>query len=153
MAVFKSYESPETLEYICTDRRIETVNHTLDESQMNIEREKYYTVDREIIERQSLIAGIKARFDQNIEPGILASSISELISKNPYLTENGLKKLIKDKADLSLIIETGKRKSEEEVFVLNKKSAKKTAFYSLDGYLIEIRDSEFGDVNLFSEED
>lgn len=153
MSNFKPYESPENLESIHTDKRVETVNHTLDESQLNIEREKYYTIDREIIERKALIAGITKRFDDNVEPQFLADAVFELITNSPYLTENGLKKLAKDKADLSLIIETGKRKSEEDVYIVNKKSAKKTAFYSLEGYLIEVRDAEAGDINLFSQED
>jgi hypothetical protein len=148
--LFKSYVDPETLETTCSDKRVTKVFRTLDDDQMNHAREEYYVVDREIDERQRLINAIKRKFSDNIEPETLLDHVTLMIKESKKLTNSGISKLVKDKEELSVIVETGQRPSEEMVFMMNNATKMKTAYYDISGNLIEVRDSSEGDVNIFS---
>jgi hypothetical protein len=148
--LFKNYVDPETLETTCSDKRTTKIFRTLDDDQMNQVNHEYYTVDREIDERQRLISAIKKKFSDNIEPELLLEHVANMIEQSKKLTSSGITKLVKDKEELSVIIETGKRPSEEMVYLMNNAIKMKTAYYDIAGNLIEIRDSTEGEVNIFS---
>lgn len=149
--LFKSYVDTKTLEQTCDDKRLATVNRELTHEQMNEIKDSFYLVDREITERSSLQATFKHYLNENISPGLVASKIFAAVSESKHLTDSGLKKLLKDKQELTEIIESGHKKSEELCYLITNLSKMKTGFYDSDGYLVEVRDSNNSDVTIFTD--
>lgn len=149
-SLFKSYVDPDTLETTASDKRTTKVFRTLDDDQMNHVREEFYIVDREIDERQRLISAIKRKFSENIPPELLLDYVTNMVNESKKLTESGITKLVKNKEELSVIIDTGKRPSEEMVYLMNNATKMKTGYYDMSGNLIEVRDASEGEINIFS---